>query len=56
MQEFRFYFLTTMTYVTMVLSIEVVLDNTAKKQDWTWIIKESKLSFEALGVSRKAER
>ena len=55
MQQFWFYFLTTMTFVAGTSSVEVVLDNTAEKQDWTWIIKDTQPphGFSGVGLNAK---
>ena len=55
MQQFWFDLLTTMTFVAVTSSFEQVLDNTAEKANWNWIIKEPQLPSTASGVSLKAK-
>ena len=54
MHQFWFDLLTTMTFVAVTSSIELVLDNTAEKANWNWIIKEPQLPPRASGVSLNA--
>ena len=55
MQHFGLYFLTTMTFVAVASSVEQVLDNTAEKSNWIWIVKEPPLPRGASGVSLNAK-
>ena len=55
MQQFWFDLLTTMTFVAVTSSIEQVLDNTAEKSNWIWIVKEPQLPPGASGVSLNAK-
>ena len=55
MQQFRVHFLTTMTFVAVVSSVKEVLDNTAEKKDWIWIIKDPQLPRGISGVSLNAK-
>ena len=54
MHQFWFDLLTTMTFVAVTSSIELVLDNTAEKSNWDLIIKEPQLPSRASGVSLNA--
>ena len=54
MHQFWFDLLTTMTFVAVTSSIQQVLDNTAEKSDWIWIIREPQLPSRASGVSLNA--
>ena len=56
MQQFWTFFITTLTFVALALSIQLGLENT-QENDWQdWNIKEAPLPPRKLGVSLKANR